>query len=164
MRAQALLRVCTLAAAALLGSVAVLSAQGTVEVSTPVAVNFIVTDVSSTTSASGPASVSLANISVAPGSIVRVGIRADTAAFARPSASGGTIAADKVHWTVSSASNGTGWSGQLSSASFSTLFESTVAATSASVTLDFTLSATGGGILAGDHELIATWKFESITP
>lgn len=69
-----------------------------------------------------------------------------------------------MHWTVSSASNGTGWSGQLSSGSFSTLFESTVAATSASVTLDFTLAAPGGGILAGDHELMATWKFEYITP
>ena len=164
MRAQALLRVCSLAATALLGSVAVLSAQETVDVSTPVAVNFVVTDVGQTTSASGPATVSLSNISVLAGHVVRVGIRANTATFTRPGASGGTIASDKVHWTVSSASNGTGWSGQLSSGSFSTLFESTVAATSASVTLDFTLAAPGGGILAGDHVLEATWKFESITP
>ena len=163
MRAQHRLRPCVLALAATVVAAGTVRAQS-VEVSTPVAVNFVVTDVGQTTSASGPATVSLSNISVPVGNVVRVGIRANTAAFTRPGASGGTIASDKVHWTIGGSSNGAGWSGQLSSVSFSTVFESTAAATTASVTLDFTLSAPGGGILAGDHELVATWKFESIAP
>ena len=143
----------------LIGSVTA-EAQETVRVTVPSTATFNVTNVTMTTEAL-PVRVSFDTLIVLPGRGLRVSVKADSANFTRPVASGLSIPATKVSWTASNASGGTGAGGSLNSSSYTTMFEGTAGQLWGGVDLAWKLAAPGGGIRSGSHSLVVRYKLEA---
>lgn len=139
------------------------AAQETVNVTMPASIDFIVSDVSRTTSASPPSvrvSFSAPNLGV--GRALRLSVQADTVNFTPP---GGTpMPAALVSWTALGASGGLGLPGTLVASSYGLVFQGDPGAASSHVDLAWVLGAPGSGIRAGLHQLTIRWKIESISP
>ena len=150
------------AAALVLSPLALYSAAEDVRITLPAAVGFAVTNVGvATTGNPSATTVSFNQLNVTTGRVLRISIKADSD-FIPP---GGTaIPASKVSWTASSASNGTGNSGTLSTSAYTQLFQSAATKKTASVNLTWTLAAPGVPLRAGNHALTVRWKLESIVP
>jgi len=137
------------------------SAPDSVSISIPAAVGFAVTNVNAATSGGPAGTVSFAGLNVAGSHVLRISVKADSN-FIPP---GGTaIPASRVSWTTSSASNGAGSNGTLSTSAYGQLFQSSNGKKSGSVSVAWSLAAPGGGIRAGAHTLTVRWKLEAINP
>jgi hypothetical protein len=134
-------------------------------VSVPASITFNVTDVSSDTQATSDATVSATTIVLADGNALKVEIKANAASFTAPTGGSVTWSASDVSWDAATWTNGTGSSGQLSSAAYTQVAVSEANASSLSTSdLTFTLAAKSTVDRAGNHTLVATWKFSSFTP
>ena len=91
----------------------------------------------------------------------RIAVKAATANFS--TSYGTAIAANKVSWTTSGVSGGSGSSGTLSSSSWTQVFLSNTNPSSGSITLRFTLAAPGSGTKAGLESLGLSWRFSSVS-
>jgi len=148
-----------LAAALWLWSAPVNSAPETVSITIPAAVGFAVTNVSTTTAGS-PASGTLlfAALNTTSGRILRISVKADSN-FIPPS--GPAIPASRVSWTTSSALNGVGSNGSLSTSAYGQVFQSTNGKKNGGVNISWSLAAPGTPIRAGVHTLTVRWKLEA---
>jgi hypothetical protein len=142
----------------MLCALATVSAVETTRIALPASLGFTVTNVSASTIGNpNPTSVSLTNISLSTSNRVRVSVKADSN-FVPPS--GTAIPASKVSWTTSSAVQGTGSSGTLSTSAYGQVFQSTPNKTSASISVTWTLAAPGTPLRAGTHTMTMRWKVE----
>lgn len=134
-------------------------------VSVPASISFNVTDVASPTQATADATVSATTIVLSDGNALKVEIKANSDNFTAPAGGSVTWAASDISWDAATWENGSGSSGQLSSAAFTEVAASSTNASSLSTSdLTFTLAAKSSVDRAGNHTLIATWKFSSFTP
>ena len=133
---------------------------GFADVAMPVAVSFVVTDVSLDASGSPATSVAFSNALILLGQSVRISVRADSVGFTPPS--GNSIPAANVAWTTSNAQGGVGSNNVLSSSTYRQVFQGAVNGTSGSVDLSWTVTAPGAAIRAGAHSLVLRWKVESV--
>jgi hypothetical protein len=149
--------VCVVLACSLLW--AGMSAADSVDITLPVSVNFIVTDVGSSTAATvNPTQVSYANFD---GLNLRMSIKADSAHFTRPVEAGGYIHANLISWTCSgSGPGGTTHNASLQDSSYTAVYDGTAASNSFDMT--WSLSVITEAVHAGDHILTGTWKLESL--
>lgn len=132
-------------------------------VTVPATVTFNVNDVTSTTDGTG--AVSATSIVLTDGSALKISLQGDAASFTPPAAGGTTWDVGDVSWVAGDWTNGTGAIGTLSSAAYIEVATSDANAVSTSSTITFTLAAKAAAdpaIFAGDHTLVATWKFESL--
>jgi len=132
-------------------------------VTVPSAVTFNVTNVTSTTAASA-ASVSVSSIVLATATKqLKVSVQANAAAFTPPVAGATTWSASDVTWNAATWTNATGALGTLSNSAYNTVATCAADAADCSTTaLVFTLGAKSTVKRAGNHNLVVTWKFESI--
>lgn len=139
-----------------------IEAADSVRITLPAAVSFAVTNVgNSTVGTPNPSAVSFSSLNVLATNVLRISVKAD-ADFTPPS--GTAIPASKISWTTSSATNGTGSNGTLSTSTYTQLFQSNLTKKSGSVNVTWTLGAPGTGIRAGSHVLTLRWKLESVLP
>ena len=155
-----------IAAMTLLGCVA---AEGqpppTVNITIPASVTFSVTNVNvSTDGTPDPFIISFTDAGrIGPRQAFRISVRAQSSIFTPPA--GSSIPASDVSWTISSAQGGTGYAGTLSSTAYTVVYQSVNDPSSGSVSLVWDLAAPGaGGIRAGNHTLLLTWKLEVVIP
>jgi len=138
-----------------------LAAAEEARVTVPAGITFFVTDVASTTSASSnPVVVSFQEAVIDSGKVLRVSVRAVASNFTPPS--GNQMAASRAHWTIASATSGSGFAGAVDGTNWVPVYQSVVQPTSGSVQLQFQLNAPGASIRAGEHTLELQWLFESI--
>ena len=132
-------------------------------VTVPSAVSFNVTNVAAATAASA-ASVTVSSIVLATATKqFKVSLQANAAAFTPPVAGAITWSAADVTWNNAAWTNATGAVGTLSNAAYNTVATCTADAADCSTTaLVFTLAAKAAVKRAGNHNLVVTWKFESI--
>lgn len=132
-----------------------------VSVSVPGSVYFQVVNVSTSTAASPyPVTVSFQSASLTSGRSLRISVKAVAAGFSL--VQGSAIPGDRVTWTTSGASGGTGFSGALSNLTFATVYQSTANPTTGSVSLSFILQSPGSNLKAGSRMLALEWRFESV--
>ena len=131
-----------------------------VTVKVPASVIFTIHNISASTTGSPTATVTFSSASLTSGHKLQIAVKAAASNFTK--SWGTAIAANKVSWTTSGASGGTGSSGTLSSSAYTTAFLSNQNPTSGSITLTFTLAAPGSGTEAGTDTLQLTWQFSSI--
>ena len=162
-RLRAIAAAAALAAAIVAVSARSAAAQETVTVTLPAGIDFFVTDVSRSTSASASSTrIAFGNPNLNTGRALRLSVRADSATFEPP---GGTrIPAALVSWVPLGASGGIGSAGTLTASSYGLVFQGDPGAASSHVDLGWVLGAPGGGIRAGLHQLTVRWKIESINP
>ena len=132
----------------------------TVKITIPAAVSFGVTNVSVATAGS-PASGTVAFSQFTGtdnGQVLRISVKADSN-FVPPS--GTAIPASKLSWTTSSAANGTGSNGVLSTSVYGLIFQSAATKKAGGVNVSWSLAAPGTGIRAGIHTLTVRWKLEA---
>ena len=131
-------------------------------VTVPATVPFTVNNVSISTTGTGD--VSATTIVLTNGNALKISLSGNAASFT--AATGGTItwAVGDVSWVAGTWTNGTGTPGTLANGSYIEVAHSNANASSTSSTITFTLAAKATVDRAGDHTLIATWKFESYTP
>lgn len=129
----------------------------------PANVTFNVTDVGSSTAASG-ASVTIDRIVLATATKqLKVSIQAAAASFTPPVVGATTWSAGDVTWNAAAWTSATGASGTLSNSSYNTVATCDANAAACSTTgLVFTLGAKSTVQRSGSHTLSVTWKFESI--
>ena len=133
-------------------------------VALPTAVAFTVGDVTISTD-SAAQTVTFNSIVLQNGNGLKVSLQANAANFTPPTGGSTTWAASDVSWNAATWTNGTGASGTLSNSAYNALATSTANAATLSTTgLTFTLAAKSSVDRAGDHNLVATWKLESVTP
>jgi hypothetical protein len=138
------------------------SAAETVKVSIPAAIGFAVTNVSVATPGSpASAAVSFSQLTVNSGRVLRISVKADSD-FVPPG--GAAIPASRLSWTTSSASNGSGSSGVLSTSVYGQVFQSASGKKAGGVNVSWSLAAPGTPLRAGTHTLTVRWKLESINP
>lgn len=132
-------------------------------VTVPAGVSFSVNNVSASTAASS-AAVTVQNIVLATATKqLKVSIQSNAASFTPPVAGATTWAAGDVTWNAATWTNATGASGTLSNSAYSTVATCAADASDCSTTgLVFTLGAKSTVRRAGNHNLVVTWKFESI--
>lgn len=136
-----------------------------VNITLPASISFLVMNAElPTIGTPNPTIAEFSDAILTPGCGIRMSIQANSVNFTRPAEGGEYIPASKISWTTSSAVNGTGFSGTLSSSSFTPVFQGNADATSGSVAITWTLAAPGSNILAGTHTLTTTWKIESLAP
>ena len=133
--------------------------QATVSVTS--SVTFSVTNISASTTGSPTATVTFSSASLNSGNKLQIRVRTAASNFTK--SWGTAIAANKVTWTTSGASDGGGSSGTLSSSSYTTAFLSNQNPSSGSITLHFSLAAPGSGTEAGTDTLQLTWEFLSVS-
>ena len=145
-----------------LGSAVVRSAPETVRITIPAAVGFAVTNVSTATAGS-PASgtVAFLNLNIEDGRVLRISVKAESD-FIPPG--GPAIPASRVSWTTSSATNGVGSNGVLSTSSYGQVFQSSLSKKNGRVDVAWSLAAPGTAIRAGVHTMTVRWKLEAINP
>jgi len=132
----------------------------TVKITIPAAVGFSVTNVSVATAGS-PASgiVAFSQFTGTDnGQVLRVSVKADSN-FVPPS--GTAIPASRLSWTTSSAANGTGSNGVLSTSVYGQVFQSSPTKKAGGVSISWSLAAPGTAIRAGVHTLTVRWKLEA---
>lgn len=133
-------------------------------VTVPATVSFQVDDVTQDT-VEADNSITVDDIVLEDGKIVRIEIQADAASFTPPTGATVTWDAGDVSWNAASWTGGTGASGTLSSAAYTKVADSDAnAAEVSTVDLDFTLADKATVDHAGDYSLTATWKFTSLVP
>ncbi len=135
------------------------------DVTVPATVTFNVTDVTTTTDATG--AVSATSIVLTDLYALKISLQGNAAAFTPPAAGGTTWDVGDVSWAAGTWTNGTGAANTLSNSVYSELATSDDNAPSTSSTVTFTLAAKATAdpaVKAGNHTLIATWKFESVGP
>lgn len=148
-----------LATVVILMALTVASSAEDVKITIPAAVGFAVTNVSiATTGSPAAGTVSFTQLNVTGSHVLRISVKADSD-FVPPS--GSAIPASKLSWTTSSASNGTGNNGTLSTSTYNQLFVSAATKKSGSVNVTWSLAAPGTGIRAGTHLLTVRWKLEA---
>lgn len=133
------------------------------DVTVPATVTFTVNDVTSTTNGTG--AVSATSIVLADTKQLKISLQGNAASFTPPAAGGTTWDVGDVSWAAGTWTNGTGAAGTLSSAAYVVVATSAANAPSTGSTITFTLAAKAAAdpaVKAGDHTLIATWKFESL--
>jgi hypothetical protein len=138
------------------------SAADSVSLTVPAAVGFAVTNVGVSTAGS-PATtpVTFSSLSTTGSRVLRISVKAD-GNFVPPG--GQAIPAAKVSWTTSSAINGTGSAGVLSTSAYGQLYQSNNGRKAGGVSVRWTLAAPGTPLRAGVHALTIRWKFEAINP
>jgi hypothetical protein len=138
----------------------VAAATETVKVTLPASIGFAVTNLGINTPGSpNPSAVSFSSASLTATHALRISVKADSD-FVPP---GGAIVipASKVSWTTSSAVQGTGYGGTLSTSGYTTLFEGQPNKKSGSLNVTWTLGAPNVSLRAGSHRLTMRWKLES---
>ena len=132
------------------------------DVTVPATVTFIVNDVTTTTAGMG--AVSVTSIVLFDGNALRISLQGNAAAFTPPAAGGTTWGVGDVSWAAGAWTNGTGAAGTLDNTAYNVVVSSDANASSIGSTITFTLAAKATVDRAGNHDLTATWKFESFTP
>jgi hypothetical protein len=140
---------------------ATVSEQATLSV--PANVSFNVTNIGTTTAATG-ASVSVSNIVLATATKqVKVWLQANAVSFTPPVVGATTWAASDVTWNAATWTNATGASGTLDSSAYNEVATCTADASTCTTNgLVFTLGAKTTVKRAGNHTLQVRWKFEAI--
>lgn len=130
-------------------------------VTVPAGITFDVTSVAASTAAPA-ASIAIDNIVLANASKqLQVSVQANAANFTSPG--GATWAATAVSWNAPTWANATGLSGTLSSSAFNNVAQCSAGVASCSTTgLVFTLAPNTSVTQSGSHQLVVSWKFESI--
>jgi hypothetical protein len=138
------------------------SAADSVSLTVPAAVGFAVTNAGVSTAGSpGTTPVTFSSLAVSGSRVLRISVKADSN-FVPPG--GQAIPAAKVSWTTSSAINGIGSAGVLSTSAYGQLYQSGNGKKAGGVSVSWTLAAPGTPVRAGVHALTIRWKFEAITP
>ena len=139
------------------------AAQGSrlVQVSLPAAVTFLVTDVSTTTTAaSAPARISFLTSDVKSGDRVYISVQADTSTFAGPGTT--QIPVSKVSWTATGVGGSSGFAGSLSSTAYSQVLRSSQNPKSGGADMTWQLAPViASGLRAGTHTLTVRWRIEA---
>jgi hypothetical protein len=156
-------------AIAVVGWIVVLSALGspsgaaeTVTVTFPATASFTVTNGTAiTTGAPNPQTYSYSSAALNGGRSLYVSVKANAASFTRPAGAGTAIPCGNVTWTITSALNGAGSAGTLSTA-YTLVYTSNANPNSGNVRLRWRLAALPAGVYAGSHTLSMTWKLESL--
>lgn len=137
--------------------------QETVQVAVPGWVSFDVFDVgASTTGSPEPTRVEFAGAELLPGNVLRISVRAESAAFASPA--GGGVPVGLVSWRGAGAAGGTPSDGTLDDVTYGVVFQGSPGVTAGSVDLVWTLAPPGAAIDAGTHQVELRWRFESVVP
>lgn len=134
---------------------------GTVRVTTPPTVVFLVNNVSAITTTTAAATVSFNSASLGIGQALRISVKAE-GDVTLPG--GNVVPATYIAWTTTNVNNGVGLNGSLSKLTYTTVFEGTVGAKSGRVSLNCTLAPVGTSVRAGTGNVTLRWKFEAITP
>ncbi len=134
---------------------------GTARIVVPPTIMFQVPDVSASSTASGPTTVSFDQAVLGLGEALRISVKAE-GDLTLPG--GSSIPATSISWTTSNIVSGIGMNGALNKTTYTTVFQSTVGAASGRVDLTWTLAAPGASVRAGTHQAALRWKFEAITP
>lgn len=135
--------------------------MGTARVVTPLTVLFDVGDVSATTVASSPTTVSYDTAILGLGQVLRISVKAD-GDITMPGAT--PIPSTSLSWATSNAVSGLAMNGTLSKVTYTPVFEGQAGATSGRVDLTWTLAAPADTLRAGTRQAALRWKFEAITP
>ena len=130
------------------------------DVTVPATVTFIVNDVTTTTAGTG--AVIVTSIVLFDGNALRISLQGNAAAFTPPAALGTTWGVGDVSWAAGDWTNGTGAAGTLDNTVYNVVVSSDANAPSTGSTITFTLAAKATVDRAGNHDLTATWKFESL--
>lgn len=133
---------------------------GTARVTTPPVVLFDVQDVSASTVASSPTTVSFDTALLGLGQAIRISVKAD-GDITMPGAT--PIPSSNLSWTTSNPVSGAAMNGTLSKVTYTPVFEGQVGATSGRVDLTWTIS-TLSTVRSGTRQAALRWKFEAITP
>lgn len=130
------------------------------DITVPATVTFTVNNVSASTPGSGY--VSATSIVLIDGNALKISLKADAEYFT--AATGGTVtwAASDISWVAGTWTNGgIGVLGELSTG-YAEVATSAANASETSSTVAFTLEAKPAVDRAGNHTLVARWKFESL--
>ena len=134
---------------------------GSARVTTPPVVLFEVPDVSASSVASSPTTVSFDSAILGLGQAMRISVKAD-GDITMPGAD--PIASSSVSWTTSNSMSGAAMNGTLSKVTYAPVFEGQVGATSGRVDLTWRISGPLSTPRAGTRQAALRWKFEAITP
>ena len=134
-------------------------------VTVPSGVTFSVTDTNSATVSN--ATVTIDSIAMELDHYLKVSLQANAATFTSPGGSGTEVyECGDVSWAATGWTGGTGALGTLLSTAYSEIVSCTAGSNTCSNSgaLAFTLAADNTMDTAGNHTLVATWKFEVIDP
>ena len=121
--------------------------------------NFTIVNTGASTPGSTSVSVIYSSAALTTGHRLKISVKASGPNFT--SSKGDGIPANKVSWTVSSASGGSASAGTLSSSSWTQVFLSNTNPTSGSIALNFNLVAPGSESKAGTQTMQLDWQFSS---
>jgi len=135
------------------------------DVTVPATVIFNILDVTNSTTGTG--AVSATSIVLFNTKSLMISLQGDAAAFTPPTGGTTTWAVGDVSWAAAPWDNGTSASGTLSNTAYNEVATSVANApsTGSTTTITFTLAAKAAAspaIWAGNHTLVARWKFESL--